>query len=41
MHIGGRAHVDAVDGAIAIDAIPPPPRAGAKQPLLFPVIPCF
>src|SRR5262249_47488543 len=36
IHIGGRAHVDAVDGAIATDAIPPRP-AGANQPLLFPV----
>jgi hypothetical protein len=36
IHIGGRAHVDAVDGAMATDAIPPP-GAGTNQPLLFPV----
>src|SRR5262249_9462926 len=36
IHIGGRAHVDAVDGAIATDAIPPP---GRGQPT--PVISCF
>src|SRR5262249_40894664 len=35
IHIGRRAHVDAADGAIATDAIPPPGRA--NQPLLFPV----
>src|SRR5262249_28605444 len=35
IHIGGRAHVDAVGGAIATDAIVPP--AGAKTP----VISCF
>ncbi|TMK06412.1 MAG: hypothetical protein E6G75_24800 [Alphaproteobacteria bacterium] len=38
IHIGGHAHVDAVDGAITTDAIPPPPR-GRGQPT--PVIPCF
>src|SRR5215813_4879332 len=37
IHIGGRAHVDAVDGAIATDAILPPPGRGQPTP----VIPCF
>jgi hypothetical protein len=32
IHIGGHAHVDAVDGAIATDAIPPATGPGPTNP---------